>query len=304
VAEFPLKTAGGDDTGARDIYTSGKKVIGLELDILGEKLDFHIGVGKERAKLADIVPPARILCDRITEIVLRRISGDGESISCDKGCSACCDRCLVPLSVPEALRFKEEMIAEPSSYRESVWEVCLRAAQLILGQRPPDSLIYEADASDPERAADLSLISDWYTSLNLACPFLTNSVCGIYEQRPLACREHFIKGSSAACRGQDEFAEVIEMPVRLPNVLGQLASELEGTDVEAVMLPLALVWCQENPQRGERSWPAELMVKRFVEIVEEMLLSNMPSAAPLRHTVIDISKKHPVASLLCQLSSG
>jgi Fe-S-cluster containining protein len=304
VAEYFLTMAGGIDGGISSIYNNSKKVIGLELDILGETLNFHIGVGKGRAKLADIIPPARILCNRITEIVLRRISGDGISIPCSKGCSACCDRCLVPLSVPEALRFKEEMIAEPSYRRESVWETCLRAAQLILGQRPPDSLIYQTDASDPEQAADLRLISDWYTSLNLACPFLINNACGIYEQRPLACREHFIKGSSAACRGQEELAEVVEMPVRLPNVLGQLASELEGTEVEAVMLPLALLWCRENPERGERNWPAELMVKRFVEIVEEMSLSNMPSAAPRRHTVIDISKKHPAASQLCRLSSG
>jgi len=281
VADCVLTIAGGDDSGVGGIYNSGKKVIGLELDILGETLNFRVGVGEGRAKLADIVP-----------------------IPCGKGCSACCDRCLVPLSVPEALRFKEEMIAEPSSQRESGWEVCLQAAQLILRQRPPDSLIEQSDALNPEQAADLSVISDWYTSLNLACPFLVNSVCGIYEQRPLACREHFIKGSSAACRGQDEVAEVVEMPVRLPNVLGQLASELEGTDEEAVILPLALVWCQENPERGERNWPAELMVKRFVEIVEEMSRENMPSAAVRKNSIIDFSKKHPVASQLCRLLSG
>ena len=304
MAECLFTITEGSDSGASGTYNSGKKVIGLELDILGEKLNFHIGVGEERAKLTDIVPPARILCDRITEIVLRRISSDGSSIPCSKGCSACCDRCLVPLSVPEALRFKEEMIAEPSSQRESVWEVCLRAAQLILRQRPPDSLIEQSDALNPEQDADLSLISDWYTSLNLACPFLVNSVCGIYEQRPLACREHFIKGSSAACRGQDEVAEVVEMPVRLPNVLGQLASELEGTGVEAVILPLALVWCQENPERAERSWPAEMMVKRFVEIVEAMAKKNIPAVAARRQKIIDSSKKRRAASRLCRSLSS
>jgi hypothetical protein len=72
---------------------------------------------------------------------------------------------------------------------------------------------------------------------------------------------------------------VLDIPVRLPNVLGQLASELEGTDVEAVILPLSLVWFEENSERVERSWPAEMMVKRFVEIVEAMAKSNVPAVA-------------------------
>ena len=82
-----------------------------------------------------------------------------------------------------------------------------------------------------------------------------------------------------ACGGLRGVVEVLEMPVQLPNVLGQLASELECTGVEAVILPLALLWCQENPERAERSWPAEMMVKRFVEIVEAMARRDLPAVA-------------------------
>jgi hypothetical protein len=67
------------------------------------------------------------------------------------------------------------------------------------------------------------------------------------------------------------------LPVQLPNVLGQLASELEGTGVEAIILPLVPVWCHDNPERAGRSWPAEMMVKRFVEIVETMARMNLPA---------------------------
>jgi Fe-S-cluster containining protein len=296
--------AGGSNDGASGTSSNVKKVIGLELVILGETLIFHIGIDKEKIKLADIVPPARVLCDRITEIILRRTSSDENYIPCSKGCSACCKRCLVPLSVPEALRFKEEIIAEPASRRESVWKACLRAAQLILKQRPPESLIDQTDASSLIQSVDIGIISNWYTSLNLACPFLYNNVCGIYEQRPLACREHFIKGSSVACSGQGGVAEVIEMPIQLPNVLGQLASELEGKDMESVILPLALVWCQENSERAERTWPAEMMVRRFAEIVESMARRNMPSAGGRRNSIIVISKKHQTANQLCRSSSG
>ena len=173
---------------------------------------------------------------------------------------------------------REEIDAAPAYRRESVWGACLGVAQLILGQKLPKPFMRQAEVS-PARPVDLNLVSNWYTSLKLRCPFLSNHVCSIYDQRPLACREHFIKGSARACGGLRGVAEVLEMPVQLPNVLGQLASELECTGVEAVILPLALLWCQENPERAERSWPAEMMVKRFVEIVEAMARRDLPAVA-------------------------
>jgi hypothetical protein len=33
---------------------------------------------------------------------------------------------------------------------------------------------------------------------------------------------------------------------------------------------LALVWCEENRRRDERTWPFAMMVKRFLEIIKEM----------------------------------
>jgi len=163
--------------------------------------------------------------------------------------------------------------------------------------------MHQAEGS-PARPVDLNLVSNWYTNLKLRCPFLYNHACSIYDQRPLACREHFIKGSARACGGLRGVAEVLDMPVQLPNVLGQLASELEGTDVEAVILPLALVWCQENPDRTERSWPAEMMVNRFVDIVEAMTNKNLPAVTSRRQTIIGLSRKHRAASRLCQSLSS
>jgi len=275
-AEYLLTIAGRDEIGASGIYNSGKKVIGLELDILGENINFCIGVGKGRAKLADIVPLARTLCDKITEIVVRRIRSNQGRIPCGKGCSACCSRHLVPLSIPEALRLKEEIDAAPAYRRELMLRACLRTARFILSHQPPKPLMPQTEEVSAVKSVDLNLVSNWYSSLKPTCPFLYDHVCSIYEQRPLACREHFIKGSAMACKGLRGAAEVLEMPIQLPNVLGQLASELEGTGVDAVILPLALPWFEDNPERAERNWPAEMMIKRFVEIVEEMAQMNLP----------------------------
>jgi Fe-S-cluster containining protein len=304
VAEYVLPKEGGNESGVSGIYNNSKKIIGLKINIRGEMLNFRIGVGNGRAKLADIVPLARALSDRITEIVIRRTLINQCRIPCSKGCSACCSRHLVPLSVPEALRLKEEIDAAPAYRRELMLKACIREARLILSHKPPNPLISQTAEATPVKTFDLNLVSNWYKSIKSTCPFLYNHVCSIYEQRPLACREHFITGSARACKGLRGSAEVLEMPVRLPNVLGQLTSELEGTDLEAVILPLAPAWYEENAERAEQSWPAEMMVRRFVEIIESMMRKNMSGAAIRRDATTGFSKTHRVANQLYRLSSG
>ena len=69
------------------------------------------------------------------------------------------------------------------------------------------------------------------------------------------------------------------MPVSVLEGLGLLTAELEQSDIEAVMLPLALPWVQENLERGERTWPAVKMVECFVEILQALNLKQ--SKAPM-----------------------
>lgn len=64
------------------------------------------------------------------------------------------------------------------------------------------------------------------------------------------------------------------MPVSVLNALAQLAGELEQLDIEAVMLPLAFAWAQDNIQRSKRDFPAVMMVERFVEILQATVSLN------------------------------
>lgn len=274
MAENPSKTKGRELTGTGESCNNATEVIGLELDILGKKVNFSIAVSKGQATLADIVPLARSVCTKITDVVVESICSDGGRIPCRKGCAACCGPYLVPLSVPEALRLNEEISAAPPNQRESVLRACLFAARRILSQKPPKPFIGQAAVTSPVNHEELNLFSNWYKSLELSCPFLYNDMCFIYEQRPLACRELFVKGSAEACRGEHGIAELVLMPVKMPNALAQLAGDFEGTTAEAVILPLTLAWYEQNKQRAVRTWPAVMMVKRFLEIVKTMASKN------------------------------
>jgi len=247
-------------------------IIGLELDIFGEPVHFRIGVAQGQARLADIVPPARMVSTKLALTVLNKLRKEEKFIPCCKGCSACCNY-MIPLSVPEVFRMREDVLAMPENRASVILQSCLNAAKKILDDTPEDFDLCSSTTANS--ATQVSQLGRWYAALKLACPFLSDGLCTIYEQRPTACREHIVTGSPSLCEAEwtDE-SHLVQMPVSVLEALGQLASELEGTSVEAVMLPLALPWAQENLQRHQQTWPAPMMVERFVEIIKTMAKEN------------------------------
>jgi Fe-S-cluster containining protein len=168
----------------------------------------------------------------------------------------------------------------PADRGKAVLHSCLETAKGILDRMPEDFDIKELAQTDSE--IQINRLSGWYTGLKLACPFLLDSLCTMYEQRPLACREHIVTGSAASCdlEKADEL-QIVQMPVSVLECLGRLTAELEQSDVEAVMLPLALPWAQKNIVRSRRTWPAVTMVERFIEILEAMA-RNIPTPTQSR----------------------
>ena len=259
----------------------GAEIIEIELDILGEPVHLRISAEQRQAKLADIVPMARKLSTRLSLLVLGKLRESGKHVPCCKGCSACCSYCLIPLSVPEAFRLTEEVMAMPAESGRAVMQSSLETARTMLAERPVEFDFNESAEMDCQ--AQISRLRRWCADIKLACPFLSEHLCTLYEQRPTACREHIVTGSPVKCEADaaDE-PQVVRMPVSILECLGQLTAELEQSEVEAVMLPLTLPWVQENIERGKRMWPAVGMVKSFAEIVKAK--ASEKSAAAIAQT--------------------
>ena len=257
---------------AEDACGSGAAIIGPELDIFGELVHFRIGVAQGQARLADIVPLARTVSTKLALAVLNKLRKEEKFIPCCKGYSACCYY-LIPLSVPEVFRMREEVLAMPENRASVILQSCLNAAKKILDDTPEGFDLCSSTTANS--ATRVSRLGRWYAGLKLPCPFLSDGLCTIYEQRPTACREHIVTGSPSLCEAEwtDE-SHLVQMPVSVLEALGQLASELEGTSVEAVMLPLALPWAQENLKRDRQTWPAPMMVEQFIEIIKTMAAEN------------------------------
>jgi len=57
------------------------------------------------------------------------------------------------------------------------------------------------------------------------------------------------------------------LPYSLVEAVGEVAAQLEGTPVEAIMLPLILPWIQENRERAQRKWSAQKMAQCLLNVL-------------------------------------
>ena len=180
---------------------------------------------------------------------------------------------MIPLSSAEAFRLHEEILAMPRDRKRNAIRSMLLAARKILEYRVP-KLATKRHAEEPQ-TRDLQKISEWFNSLHLACPFLTANVCRIYVNRPIACREHMVTGNPSGCKiTPNKATSIIEMPISIAEVLNEVSNRLEETESEAIILPVAIVWCNDNTARAEKTYPAEIMVNTLRDCLEKALERN------------------------------
>ncbi|MFW6132492.1 MAG: YkgJ family cysteine cluster protein [Planctomycetota bacterium] len=244
----------------------------------GEQIDLPLGthggvesvavaVADAPARLSDAVPVARALSDRAAAAAREHLRRQGAPVPCRRGCAACC-RYLVPLSVPEAFRLREEVLGLPVERRRAALEGFIAASQTVLTSDRSKVDRFSALAGRFGADGMLAELAAWYASLELDCPLLRAEACDIYPRRPLACREHLVVSDPSRCgRHGATGDEVVELPVSVTEVLAELAGQLEDTAPQAVLLPLTLLWTQENRRRGERTWPARELFGRLAEVL-------------------------------------
>lgn len=246
-----------DEKGPQRSPASDWVTIDLDLPV-GGALPARLAVLPGAARLSDLVPAARALASRLACRAIERLHAAGLTVPCCKGCKGCC-RYLVPLSIPEAARIAEEIRNLPDPIHRAFAVRFLTALEKLLASDPPPT-----DADEPGADA----LSRWYADLDITCPLLTDSICAFYDGRPIACREHMVTSEAGACDGG--CPRPVPPSVSILEALGELSAEMEGGDVEAVMLPLAPVWAYENVARATRTWPAVELVEAFSAVLQRL----------------------------------
>ena len=246
---------------ARAVVPEGETI---ELPVGSRVVALRLFARSGPAPLSDLVPLACQIADRIVEAVREEAEGRGLRVPCAERCPACC-RYLVPVSPPEAFRIRARVFATPSEERRRILSSYIHAARHVLNDPPPEAPV------GPEAVGGLETTARWYESKDLECPLLSEGLCGLYEFRPLVCREHLAACDPSDCARPDQVMGEgrLPLPVSIAEALMLTAAEIEQSEPEAILLPLALLWTQENADRDARAWPASELVRQFAKVIRQ-----------------------------------
>jgi len=238
---------------------SNRLPLSLPRQALQEPLE--IVHGNDMVRLMELVQPVRQLCNMMCDYVTSR-SEVASKIPCEKGCSECCDY-LVPVSVLEAVKLVEEVERFPKKIKNDMKDNSLRISRKILENKPPQDLPDDLTDGDSDVQSRSEMLSRWYKTLDVTCPFLYENYCLVYEFRPLSCRQYFVTGP--ACNCKSDKTKVLQPPVNLTHFLGLIISEFEADIPQAILLPFVFLWYQDNRHIFEKTYPEREIARVFAE---------------------------------------
>ena len=231
----------------------------VELQIAGRKLQLEAPIPAGPTQLSDLLPFLRYVTDRFVDASVEKAQEEGLTVSCQKGCGACC-RQLVPISAIEAQRLKAlvEQMPEPRKStllaRFEAARQQLQTAGLLEKLREPRRIHDE----------DVDPIGLRYFQQGIACPFLEEESCSIYEERPLACREYLVVNPPEDC-AQPTVDSIKPVPIliRVEKKMRMLNVEKTTSAPPWVALILALEQVDAAPNEMSPQTSPELVREIF-----------------------------------------
>ncbi len=214
-----------------------------------------------------IVPLMHSMGGQMQELEQNRLHDQGQVVSCQKGCAACC-RMLVPLSAPEAFAFKQFYDQLPDE-RQGVLRSRIESSQARLHEAGLlASLNDVAESQNPLTDETLEPLNRAYYALRIPCPFLEEERCTIYEERPAACRELLVTSPAELCQDlTNPDIQAVPVSVRISTTLGLLWAELTGTAERLIPLPVALDWAIRHQEDRHRTWPGNELFDKVLDKV-------------------------------------
>jgi Fe-S-cluster containining protein len=233
----------------------------VELTVNGRRLAMRVSVPAGAVAPSELLPLYRGVAEHLTARAVDAARAAGHAVSCQKGCGACC-RQLVPVSTLEARELVKlvERMPEP---RRSVIRQRFADARRRLEAEAPHLLERLLRPHEQSRDEAVSL-GDEYFRLRIACPFLENESCSIYEDRPVDCRQYLVVSPAKYC-AEDRSPHVRAItPWGGPVSAAIPASERtpQGKRLDWVHLILAPDFVARHPQEPPQR-PGPGMVEEF-----------------------------------------
>jgi Fe-S-cluster containining protein len=225
--------------------------------------------------LKELLPLMQSMASHIVQIGEENVAESGKTISCQKGCGACC-RQMVPIAPVEAHGIRDLVNNLPEPRKTEILNRFAAAKEKMSAAGMWQKM--DERATWPE--ADVVQTGLDYFHLGVACPFLEEESCSIHLDRPMACREYLVTSPAANCSNPS--AHVIEM-VPIPGKVWPIASYIEQSSPQGKYLPwVPLIQAldfaeshEEGPQRPGTEWVREIFTR-----LAKAPVASAPSANP------------------------
>ncbi len=237
-----MRTLRGHGADAKLWAVANTQIARVHLPVLGQMHAFELHFEPRPTSLTSTLDVARELA---AHALTAAAEVTGQAPTCVAGCAACC-RHLVMLTVPEALaianavhHFDEPRRAELTRRFGEALALAERAG--IFGPRGSRRFLVSEYRGEAELAGD---VARRYFALQIACPFLEQEACSIYELRPLACREHNVSSMPDHCTTFDHPERRGVPSLGLARAVALAAERLVAMPRSGVPLPTLLEWYQ------------------------------------------------------------
>jgi hypothetical protein len=137
-----------------------------------------------------------------------------------------------------------------------------------------------------------------YFALGIACPFLENESCSIYEDRPLICREYLVTSDPEHCsRPTAQTVKCVKMPRKASAALAAVEDAVDPPGPPWVPLVLALEWAKSNPP-ASRPQPGPALLRLLLEKLTGKHVPVKVAQPPLPRAAGDTHKRPPAPASL------
>ncbi len=240
-----------------------KAVVHMALKVCNEALDVRIRVPTAPIRAVDLLPILMSFDDAVVGAFERETVRQGKTISCKKGCGACC-RQLVPISEVEA-QYLTELVAEmPPERRERVETRFRQAGEEMERRGMRERLLGFTGLTAPDERRQL--VVDYF-ACGVACPFLEQESCSIHPHRPLICREYTVTSPPERCADPSQ-QEIygIAIPVHFSCLLCRFADGEGNRPYRWLPLVMAL---NSTPRESEPMprLPGPQILENFLRLI-------------------------------------
>jgi Fe-S-cluster containining protein len=233
------------------------------LKVWEDDVEMEIGLPAGPARLGSLLPVFQRVADGLVDLAVRRAGAEGRSVSCRKGCGACC-RQIVPISEVEA-RDVGRLVEELPGPRRAEIRARFARARERLGET---NLLAKLEAREGFEEGEFHSIGLAYFHLGIPCPFLEDESCSIHADRPIACREYLVTSPAENCADPKPGAiDQVAMPANVWAGLARAGSSgPPARYIPWVPLVLAPEWAAAHPDESPPRPVQEVVGSVFDEL--------------------------------------